>query len=49
MESFCEKQMMLDELQQPEWGDTAAIICERVIKYRMTELKVPAVGKPQTD
>jgi hypothetical protein len=49
MESFCQKQMMLDELQQLQWGDTAAICCERVIKYRMTELKVPAVGKPQTD
>jgi len=49
MESFQQKQMRLDELTQPRWGDSAAYIRERDMKYGTTGLKVLAVGKPQTD
>ena len=49
MESFRQKQMRLDELTQLEWGDAANCFCERDMKYGTTELKVPAVVKPQTD
>jgi len=49
MESFRQKQMRLDELMQPGWGDKADYFCQRDMKYRMTELKVPAVVKPPTD
>ena len=49
MESFRQTLMRLDELMQPGWGDTANSFRERDTKYRMTELKVPAVVKPQTD
>jgi hypothetical protein len=41
--------MRLDELMQPGWGDAADYICERYMKHGKTELKVPAVVKPQTD
>jgi len=49
MESFRQKQMRLDELTQPGWGHMADYFDERDMKYGTTELKVPAVGKPQTD
>jgi len=36
-------------LTQPGWGDPADYIHERDEKYGTTELKVPAVVKPQRD
>jgi hypothetical protein len=41
--------MRLDELTQQGWGDVAEYFCESDMKYGTTELKVPAVGKPQRD
>jgi len=49
MESFRPKQMNLDEMTQPGWGDAADYFRERDMKYRTTELKVPAVGMLQTN
>jgi len=49
MESFRQMQMRVDELMQPGWGDATDNFRERDMKYGMTELKVLAVGKPQTD
>jgi len=49
MESFRQKQMSIDKLTQPGWGDAANHFHERDMKYRTTELKVPAVVKPPTD
>jgi len=43
MVSFGQKQMRLDELTQPGWWDAADYFRERIMKYGMTELKVPAV------
>jgi hypothetical protein len=48
MQSFGPKQMTLNELTQLAWGDTAEYFCKRVMKYRSTESKVPAVARPQT-
>jgi len=48
MESVLQEEMSLDELTQPGWGDAANYYFERDMKYGMTELKVPAVMKPQT-
>jgi len=48
-ETVQQKRMRLDELTQPGWGDPADYFCERDMKYGTTELKVPAVVKPQTD
>ena len=48
-ESFRQKQMRLDELTQPGWGDAANYFCERDMRYGTAELKVPAVFKPQLD
>ena len=42
-------QMRLDELTQLGRGDVANYFRERDMKYWTTELKVLAVGKPQTD
>jgi hypothetical protein len=47
--SFRQKQMSVDELMQPGWGDAANFFHERDKKYRNTELKVPAVEKLQTN
>ena len=47
MERFCQKQMRLDELTQPGWGDAANYFHEIIMKYGSAELKVPAVVKPQ--
>jgi len=41
--------MKLDELTQQGWGDGANYLRERDMKYGTTELKVPAVVKPQID
>jgi len=48
-ESIRQKQMRRDELTQLGQGDAADYFCERDTKYGPTELKVPAVVKPQTD
>jgi len=42
-------QLRLDELMQLGWGEAAHYFRERDMKYETTELKVPAVVKPQTD
>jgi hypothetical protein len=49
VESFLQKQMMLDELMRPGWGDAADYFSERDMKYKTTELKVTAVRKTQID
>jgi len=46
-ESFRQNQMRLDELTQPGWEDAEDYFRERDMQYGTTELKVPAVGKPQ--
>jgi hypothetical protein len=46
---FRQKQMKLDELTQPGWGNATDYFCERDKKYVAAELRVPAVVKPQTD
>jgi len=47
MECCRQKQMKLEELTQPGWGDAADYFCERDKKYGTTELKVPALVQPQ--
>ena len=47
MQSFWQKQMKLDKLTQPGWGDAANYFLERDMKYGTAELKVPAVVTPQ--
>jgi hypothetical protein len=47
MESFRQKQLRLEELTQPGWGDAADYFHERDMKYGTTELMIPAVGKPK--
>jgi len=49
MESFWQKQMRLGGLTQAGWEDAADYFHARDMQYGMTELKVPAAGKPQTD
>jgi len=49
MERFREKQMRIDELMQPGWGDAANYFRAKDMKYGTTELKIPAVLRPQTD
>ena len=49
LQSFWQKQMRLDELTHPGWGDTADYFRDRDMKYGTTEFMVPAVVKPQTD
>jgi hypothetical protein len=49
MESFPHKQMTLDELTQPGWGDAANHFLDRDMRYRTAELKVPVVVKLQID
>jgi len=49
MESFRQKQLRLDELTQRGCGDAADYFCKGDMKYGTTELKIPAVGKPQED
>jgi len=47
MESFRQKQMRLDKLTPPGWGDASNYSRERDMKYGIAELKVPAVVKPE--
>jgi len=47
MEHLQPKQMKLDELTQPSWGDTADSLCGRDKKYGSTQFKVLAVVQPQ--
>jgi hypothetical protein len=49
MESFRQKQLRLEQLRQPGWGDVADYFCESDMKYGMTEWMIPAVGKPHED
>jgi len=49
MERFWQKQMKLDELTQPGWGEAADYFHEKDKKYGMSKLKVPVVIKSQTD
>jgi hypothetical protein len=49
MESIQSKEMRHDEPMQPGWGDVTNYFGARDMKYEKTELKIPAVGKPQTD
>jgi hypothetical protein len=49
MESFRQKQMRLDELTHPGWGDQSNYFRETDMKYGMPVLKLQAVGKPQPD
>jgi hypothetical protein len=49
MERFLGKQMKLDELTQPGWGDAADYFCEQDKRYGTTELKVRAVVKSHSD
>ena len=48
MQRFRQKQMKLDKLTQPGWGDTADYFHERDKKYGTAESKVPAVVQLQT-
>jgi len=48
-ESFRQEQIWLDELTIPGWGDATDYFWEADMKYGTTELKVPAVVKPQKD
>jgi hypothetical protein len=41
MESFHQKQLRLDELTQPGWGDAADYFRKRDMKYGTTKLKIP--------
>jgi hypothetical protein len=45
MESFQRKQIRLDELTQPGWGDAANYFHVRDMKYGTAEMKLPAVLK----
>jgi len=49
MESFRQKQMRLDKLTQPGWGDAANYFRERDMKYGTAELKVLTVVNHQID
>jgi len=49
LESFRQKQMKLDKLTQPRWGDAANYFREQDKKYGTFELRVPAVVQAQTN
>jgi hypothetical protein len=49
MKSVPQKEVTLDELIEPGWGDAADYMHERCIQYGTAELMVPAIVKPQTD
>jgi hypothetical protein len=49
MESFQQKQMRLDKLNKPRWGDAANYFREREMRYWTAGLNVPVVAKPQID
>jgi len=46
---FWQKQMMLDKLTQPGWGDAVDYFCDRDEMYGRSKLKVQAIIKSQTD
>ena len=48
MECFRQKQMILDHVMQPGWGDTAYYFRGRDTKYGTTEWNVPAVVQTHT-
>jgi len=48
LERFRQKQMKLDELTQPGWENAADYFHEQDKKYGTSELRVPAVVRPQT-
>jgi hypothetical protein len=49
MKSFRQRQMTVDELKQPGWGNAPDYFCERDKNYGTAKLKVPVVVQPQTD
>jgi hypothetical protein len=49
MESFWLRQIRLDELTQPAWGDAANHFRERDMNFGTAKLNFPAVFKPQMD
>jgi hypothetical protein len=49
MDRIRQKQMTLNELTKPVWGDAADYIREEDKQYGTAELRVPAVIHPQTD
>jgi len=49
MESDRQNQRRVDDLTRPGQGNAADYICDKDMKYGMTELKNLAVVKPQTD
>jgi hypothetical protein len=49
MESLRQKQLRLDELTQPGWGDGADYFRERDMMYLTTEVNIRGDGKPQQD
>jgi len=49
LERFWQKQMKLDELTQPGWGDAAEYFHEQDKNHGTTELMVPAVIQPQME
>jgi hypothetical protein len=49
MERFRSKQMILEELTDPGWGDGATNFCEGDIRYITAKLNVPVDVKPQIE
>jgi hypothetical protein len=49
MGCFRQMQMKLDQLMQSGWRDAANKFQKRDMRYRTTELKLLAVGEPQSD
>jgi len=49
MERFRHNQMRIDGLTQQGWGDAADYFRDRDMKYRMTELKLPAIVQRKID
>ena len=49
IESCWQKQMTLDKVTQPGWGDAANYFRDRDMKYGTAELMVPVVVKPRID
>jgi len=49
MEWLWQKQMMVDELMQPAWGDSADYFCQRDKMLGTTKVQVPAVVQLQTE
>jgi len=49
MERVQQKQMRLEELAEPWWGDADYYFCERHWMYSTIQLRVPAVDKLKTE